>query len=292
MTLKLQIIRRPLFTLGLLGLAVGVVAMTSACTILREEGATRLATPVHMNKRQIETGSTSLVAYERVHKQGGIANVYIEGDGLVLKGEHQATPTLDPTPDNPVALHLATRDKSNNVIYLARPCQYLTADKNPACDEKGWAAKRFSVENMDAMNVALDNMRNKYGFVGFNLIGYGGGGQVAILLGAKRKDILTIRTVASTLDHQSWTANKEIPALEGSLNAKDFARDVATIPQHHFIGAWDDLITTYNYNDFRAAMGPSTCIRMSKIDETDGADGWVNRWPSIMDLPVDCNSDQ
>lgn len=57
MTFTLQTIRRPLFTLGLLGLAVGVVAMTSACTIMREEGANRLAAPVHMNKRQIETST-------------------------------------------------------------------------------------------------------------------------------------------------------------------------------------------------------------------------------------------
>ncbi|MDA9667740.1 hypothetical protein N9T45_02775, partial [Candidatus Pelagibacter sp.] len=48
--------------------------------------------------------------------------VYIEGDGL--SWIDRFTPSSDPTPKNPLAFKLAKLDQNQNVIYLARPCQY------------------------------------------------------------------------------------------------------------------------------------------------------------------------
>ena len=34
------------------------------------------------------------------------------------------TPSSNPTPTNPLAFKMALVDESENIIYLARPCQY------------------------------------------------------------------------------------------------------------------------------------------------------------------------
>ena len=56
--------------------------------------------------------------------------VYIEGDGL--SWIDRFTPSSDPTPKNPLAFKLAKLDPNQNVIYLARPCQYVQKNRAPS----------------------------------------------------------------------------------------------------------------------------------------------------------------
>lgn len=276
--------------------AFGVLLGTSACMTFTGESrlvaADRLAGPEQMMARQVAADPFSITVYERVHKKGGPATIYIEGDGLAWVSRHE--PSMDPTPDYPVALHLATRDLSDNVIYMARPCQYSKMlDDTKPCPVEYWTSRRFSVEAMQSMNTVLDKLKDRYGFTGYNLVGFSGGGAVATLLAAKRHDILSIRTVGGNLDTALVNENNHVSQMPAdTLNPKDFAKDVANIPQHHFVGEWDKVVGENVYNSYRAAMGPSTCTRMSVVGEVDHVDGWVNRWPSLLNEPVDCKAPQ
>ncbi len=254
----------------------------------REETANRLAVPAGMFKRQISADPFMITVFERVHKAGDVATIYIEGDGVAWMT--RTMPSLNPTPDYPVALHLATRDLSPNVIYVARPCQFssLIAENTP-CPQTYWTDGRFSATAMDSMNTVLDKLKSTHRLSGFNLVGYSGGGAVATLLAARRKDVLSLRTVAGNLDHVVLNANHDVSPMTQSLNPRDVAKDVASVPQHHFVGAWDDVVNTSVYDSFRRAMGDSHCTRMSVVDEVDHEKGWVNRWPSLLQQPVDCD---
>lgn len=263
----------------------------------QEDAANRIAVPANLHKRQIPAGPYSITIFERAYKHGEPATIYIEGDGLnVLTNSSISN---DPTPDYPMALHLASRDLGDNVVYVARPCQFsnqpAVKDKGP-CTRDAFTTKRFSLEAMEAMNDVLDTLKARNGFTGFHLVGYDGGATVATLLTARRKDVLSLRTVAGVLDTSRIKtkpakgqdpAHAELSGL-GSLNPVDFAAGIAHIPQHHFFGAWDKAVTPDMYTPFRAAMGPGTCARMSVVEEVDHTGGWVNRWPSLLKQPVDC----
>ena len=277
-----------------LTMALAAMLAIGACTAdfmgLRTETAHRLAAPSFMMEREITAGPFLLTAYERVRQQDQAADVYIEGDGMAWLSRYE--PSLDPTPTNPVALHLATRDLSPNVIYLARPCQYSRMTDGSACDQVYWTSKRFAPEAIEAMNIALDDIKKRYHITGFNLVGYSGGGSVAVLLTAHRHDILSLRTVAGNLDTDLFSTIHKVSPLTGSLNPVDVAAKTALVPQHHFIGKWDSVVTPPLFDSYRKAVGPSTCVRATIIDDSDHNSGWVEKWPQLMEEPLDCKSDQ
>jgi hypothetical protein len=229
-----------------------------------------------------------LTLFERIQAPGQEADVYIEGDGLAWIGHNLKSP--DPTPTDPIALRLAAVDPADNVIYLARPCQYSKmADSTQPCSSDYWTKKRFAPEVLDAMNKALDDIKKDKNISGYHLIGYSGGGGVGALLTAQRHDILSLRTVAGNLDHVLLTQNHHVSPMEGSLNPRDFAQKTRAVPQLHFIGGDDAIITPDIYQSFAAAAGATSCIHKVLIESASHESGWVEHWPQLLQQPVTCN---
>ncbi len=278
---------------SLLALSFALIAVLAACAPemiggMRAETAKHIALPSFMTERKIPAGPFLLTAWERVRAKGKTANIYIEGDGLAWVS--RSRPSNDPTPTNPLALHLASRDDGQNVIYLARPCQYTKLKTGNACDVKYWTAARFAPEIIDAMNAALDDIKAHYSLSGFNLVGYSGGGAVAVLLAGRRDDVLTLRTVAGNIDTETFSTMHGISQLAGSLNPLESAARTAHIPQQHFIGANDKVVTAGLYANFARAAGDRRCIRATLVPGADHETGWVNQWPELLKLPLDCEN--
>lgn len=271
---------------ALAALTLGLTACIQSQGDMRVETAKRLAMPSFMHNRVIPAAPFALTVYERVRKPGGDATVYIEGDGQAWLSRR--SPSGDPTPVNPVALHLASRDDAPNVIYLARPCQYTKMLDGSACDNRYWMSARLSPEVLDSMDAALEDIKTRYNIRKFNLVGFSGGGGIAVLLGAERNDIASIRTAAGNLDHDLFTTMHGISPMDASVNPKTAAAKIAGIPQHHFIGGWDEVVPPAIYDSFRAAAGPSTCMRSSMVGEVTHEKGWVNKWPVLLKEPLDC----
>lgn len=256
---------------------------------MRLETAKRIATPSFMLHREIPAAPFMLTVHERIHQKGSAATVYIEGDGVAWVSKKRVS--LDPTPRNPISLHLASRDSSKNVIYMARPCQYSKMMAAGPCDVKYWTSDRFSPEVMNSMDAALDNIKSKYDITEFNLVGFSGGGAVAALLTAERNDVASLRTVAGNMDHETLNRIHNVSQMPRSLNPVGVAASIANVPQHHFIGEWDEVVTPAIFDSFRAAAGPSNCIRSSMVKKVDHEDGWVNIWPDLLAAPLDCQSE-
>lgn len=94
-----------------------------------------------------------------------------------------------------MGLKLAALDASPNVVYLARPCQYVWS---PLCSDIYWTDRRFAVEVVEAMSAAIDRLilpGQK-----LHLVGYSGSGAVAVLVAARRPDVVSLRTIAGNLD--------------------------------------------------------------------------------------------
>jgi len=256
-----------------------------------EETLKRIAMPAFMVERSIPAGKFNLTAWERIHQKGAPANVYIEGDsfpwGLTIPEGDIFTVA---SPDNPVAMHLSSRDKSKNLIYLARPCQYDSNRELAGCDEDGdyWLSKRFSPEVIDSYMIVLDEISARYGITGFNIIGYGGGANIAAILAGNRDDILSLRTVAGNLNPDLTAHLHEGRSVPEALNATDIAPRLADLPQHHFVGAVDEIIPPAVYHSFRQAMGPTNCLHYTVIEDADHERGWVEKWPALLQMSISC----
>lgn len=267
--------------------AVLVLAGCITKPYMRHEVANRVASPAFMIERKIDAAPFEITVYERMHKRNASANVYIEGDGLNWISPSQRS--LDPTPKNPMGLHLASFDKAKNVVWMARPCQYskLISASTP-CDSKYWTNARYSETVVDSMSAALDEIRRRYDIEGFNLVGYSGGGAVAAVLAAKRNDVLSLRTIAGNLDHEVHSEIHGVTGLYNSLNAIDFVDDLRDIPQHHFIGGQDEIVPPAILYSYLQALGPTNCVDYTLIQEAGHERSWVEKWPELMKKKMGC----
>ncbi len=255
---------------------------------MRTETAQRIAAPAWMLKRDITASPYALRAYEKIHERGGTVNLYISGDGSEFISPEEWE--NNPTPKNPVALHLASKDSAANIIYLARPCQYTKMlDKKQECEETSWKENRFSQEAINSLKTALDDIVRRYDITGFNLIGYAGGGAMATLLASQRSDILSIRTVAGILDHKAQSDLRGTPELSGSLNPVDIAAKIARIPQFHFIGGQDQYAPPAVAHSYIQSIPQNNCVQTMLVQEAGHDDGWGNKWSELLTIPVTCN---
>jgi hypothetical protein len=272
----------------ILGLALlSGTALSGCARMIGEEVTDRLAHPVFMKERIIAAGPFHLTAYERMHEREAPATIYIEGDGRAWLSKRVASG--DPTPVNPVALHLATRDNSDNVAWLARPCQYTQmADPKAACSADFWKGQRFSPTVLKAYNDALDDIKARWDIKGFNLVGYSGGGAIAAILAGQRSDVLSLRTVAGNLDHKAHSALHNVSPLTASLNPPDYAGTLKAVPQVHFIGGQDSVVPPAILNSYLQALGPSNCVQYRFIQEASHEKGWVDKWPEFLKFTPEC----
>ncbi|WP_218179701.1 alpha/beta hydrolase family protein [Pseudomonas gingeri] len=252
------------------------------CTAPGQQGdpsrhADQLAQPAHLQRELIKTDGFLLTGFYRITRPDLPVNLYIEGDGRAWQTSSQ--PSSDPTPYKALGLALAASDPAANVVYLARPCQFTPAIDNPHCDVRYWTDKRFAEEVVVAMNQAVSHYVVEGQQV--NLVGYSGGGAVAVLIAARRHDVASIRTVAGNLDHAEVNRLHRVTPMPGSLNAIDVARQVASIPQIHFSGADDSVVPPSIAQRFVEASG-ARCVTRYVVPGMTHESEWAQRWPELL----------
>jgi len=263
-----------------------ILPILAGCAAIDRDGhADALATPARMNRLLIAADPFVLTAFVRVADPAQPVTIYIEGDGLAWVSRTQVS--RDPTPRQAQGLALAVADPAANVAYLARPCQYTEPAKNPSCGPVYWTGKRFAPEVIAAVNQAVDQVAARAPGQLVNLVGYSGGGAVAVLVAARRHDVASIRTVAGNLDHAEVNRLAGVSPMPGSLNAIDAAGSVASIPQVHFSGAKDRVVPPLIAQRFAQASG-SSCVRAVIVSGADHDDGWAERWRDLLKVAPSC----
>lgn len=151
-------------------------------------------------------------------------NIFIEGDGKPG-----------------IALKLA-QGIGGNSVYLGRPCQYLIGNRLNSCSKALWTSHRYSQSVIHSMSRAITAMKLRFGAERVRLIGFSGGGTVASIIAAQRRDVKLLVTVAGNLDHRRWTDFNQIAPLYGSLNPVDYSKALEQVPQIHLIGERDHVV--------------------------------------------------
>ncbi len=257
------------------------VSLLSACITFddRYDKAETIAQNAGMTKQVINTGQFILTSYSRLKGENtDLLIVYIEGDGYAFQHKERLSP--DPTPKTPMALELAATDPNPSVLYIARPCQYLTAEQLKTCDSKYWSTHRYAEEVITAIDDVINQSTSSYRKIG--LVGYSGGGSIAVLLAARRRDVTWLVTIGANLDHAYWTSLHDVTPLSGSLNPADYAESIQALPQLHLIGEKDKIVpasVTRAYLDKATDTGN---IRLKIIPGFDHQCCWVRDWTELL----------
>jgi dienelactone hydrolase len=260
-----------------------LAACTSVTDVLKERGEIAADVAAHggLSRFFVDTGQFEIVGYRRfANAASNEVAIYIEGDGLAFLSANVIS--KDPTPRDPVSLRLAALDPSPNVAYLARPCQYQQPSRLARCSYAYWTSSRFAPVVIKEMNIAVDAIKKAARADHVRLYGYSGGGVVAALLAARRDDVAFLATAASPLDHRAWTQTKGFSPLRQSLNPANEATQAARVPQIHFVGSDDDLVTRPIIESYAskvlAAGGKVSIVDVAGANHTCC---WSDKWPEL-----------
>lgn len=231
----------------------------------------------------LQTRHFPLQTLQVLSGQGKTLRVYIEGDGHAWASRRR--PSLDPTPRNLLLIDLMRQDHFPDKAYIARPCQFVWGDN---CKIPVWTSLRYSQPMVDTLNETLDQLKAKGPYNNIELIGFSGGGTLALLMAASRDDVMSIRTVAGNLDPAFVNQFHKVSPMPDSLNPIDYYNRLASIPQLHFIGGKDTIIPPAVYSHYQSSFRKQNCLsRYMKPDARHNM-GWEQSWSELLEIPVKC----
>jgi hypothetical protein len=262
---------------------ISLVATITGCSNRRIDTITANA---KLNKHLIQTETFLLTTYSKIADPNQEYFVYIEGDGKAWRTKYQLS--NNPTPDNPIGLHLATIDPASNVLYIARPCQFTPLHLDQNCQPQYWSTARYHTNVVNAINQAINLVLPKN--IPIHLIGFSGGGSIACLLATKRQNIKSIRTIAGDLDHAFNAKIHQTSHLKDSLNPIDFTSTLKHIPQIHYIAKNDPIVLNDSSKNFITKINNAACVKLNIISNISHNTGWEQIWPIYVGIIPQCSN--
>ncbi|WP_372861104.1 hypothetical protein [Spongiibacter sp.] len=199
-------------------------------------------------------------------------HVYIEGDGQPWLGGGY-WPARDPTPARPLALELMALD-GTPAIYLGRPCYFVSGGN---CEPRLWTSARYSDEVVAALALALQRSVDGLPAQRLVLIGYSGGGALAVLLASRVARVEAVFTVAANLDTARWADERGFLPLAESLNPL-FDAQLAGIAHYHVVGAMDKVVNPVHVRRFSERHGGQYRV----LENFDHSCCWRPHWPALL----------
>ena len=246
-----------------------------------QEVAARLAASAGFQQQTINTGDFRLTSFLRVNVTAAAPpeslTVYIEGDGAAWHSP--ILPPRDPTPGNPIALKLASRDPAAAVAYLARPCQYLSNAELAHCDYRYWTSARYAPEVLRSMNQAIEFLRRNSGASRLRLVGFSGGGVIAAALAAERLDVGEVVAIAAPLDLHLWTDFHKITPLAFAPNPIKALAERPDVELRFFAGSADNTVPSGYVDNLRKQM---PFARFHTIASYTHECCWTEQWPALL----------
>lgn len=233
-------------------------------------GCSTLKAPTDFQYKEIKTRDFTLASWQKIQQPDGVYKFYIEGDGHAFN--RMGKPTNNPTPQATTLRDMAFGDNSPNVIYLARPCQFVTS---PICSQRHWTTARFAPEVINAEFLAIKQIAGNNDLI---LIGYSGGAQIAGLISAAKPglNVKKLVTIAGNLDHLAWTTYQKLPPLNESLNLESYRNQYLGIPQIHYVGSDDKTMPPVLVEEFVGHKWPVVTVQ-----NANHGTGWEKIYPAI-----------
>lgn len=259
----------------------GIIVLLTLCSCVhvREQRVFQNAEKAGLCQQVMRSGFFSLVTYSRVTDASYPLHVYIEGDGHAF--DAQGKVSHDPTPRNPLALKLAGIDPSPNILYIARPYQFVAIDVPLEDAQPYWTTHRFSEEVVAAIDEVITMFCDEHAIQKTTLIGYSGGGAIAALVSTRRTDVEMLITVAGNVDPARHSEIHAVPYSDDSLNPSDCAQILSRILQVHFVGEKDSIVPKEIARSYQAKVGISD-NSIVIVPDTYHHHGWEKKWADLL----------
>lgn len=233
-------------------------------------GCNNVTVPEAFVYREIRTRDFDLASWQKIEQPEGTYKFYIEGDGHAFYANGKATD--NPTPRGIFMRELAFGDPSPNVIYLARPCQYITGSN---CSQRHWTTARFAPEVINSEYAAIKQIAGKHEVI---LIGFSGGAQIAGLISAAKPglNVKKLITIGGNLDPLAWTTYHHLPPINESLSLESYQRQYLQIPQIHYVGSEDKVMPPNLIEQFVNGQHPVITVEGAAHNF-----GWENIYEQI-----------
>lgn len=211
-------------------------------------------------------------AYRAGPAATGPIHIYIHGDGRPFITPSQVA--ADPSPGRPYVLKLMAMDPASSVL-LGRPC-YFRARAEDRCHFRWWTTHRYARSVVDSMAAGANQLADGRDVV---LIGYSGGGTLAMLMAPAIRQLKGVVTIAANLDTDQWTTLHGYTPLHGSLNPSRELERLAAIPQVHYLGVDDEVVPAALAEGFKARLPPGS---VQLIPGQDHDCCWHKQWPELL----------
>lgn len=165
-------------------------------------------------------------------------------------------------------------------LYLGRPCYHGGAER-PPCETRLWTSGRYSETVVDALAMAIDHIMRRYQPARLSLVGYSGGGTLAVLVASRLPMAveLEVITVAANLDPQAWTRFHGLLPLSDSLNPVDAVPSPAPFRQVHLVGSGDERVPRQT---IRRYVERQPQAQVLDVEGFGHVCCWVEHWPQLL----------
>lgn len=203
---------------------------------------------------------------------GKLLHVYLTGDGTPYL--RPGLIAADPTPRRPVTPGLLALDPASALI-LGRPCYHGYAD-SPGCSAHLWTDGRYSEAVVASMAAALAQaVPPEQSLV---LIGFSGGGALAILLARRVPGVVGVVTLGANLDIDAWADIHGYTRLHGSLNPVEGPSLRDETIQLHYAGAKDVQVPPRLSQEAVYRTGGELIL----LPGTSHYQGWDRHWSAAL----------
>jgi pimeloyl-ACP methyl ester carboxylesterase len=176
-----------------------------------------------------------------------------------------------------LALELAA-STPHAVLYLGRPC-YFEPRVEAHCTPDLWTSGRYSAEVVESLVAAVRRFAIADGNPPLILIGYSGGGTLAVLMAPRLPTVRAVITIAANLDVDAWARWHRYLPLSASINPAAEPPLTDAIRQWHLIGGKDDnvpeAVNRRYFNTLRRDQ-------LWRYPDFDHVCCWTEHWPSIL----------
>lgn len=188
--------------------------------------------PNDFNYLEVSANSYTLAVWQKMSDTTSPVHIYIEGDGHSFNS--YGYPTNDPTPHDTFLREIAFNDPNKNVVYIARPGQFI---KSKNKNQKDWTTGRFSKDIVESVSQIIKEISNNRKII---LIGYSGGALLSGLVINQNPDLQIEKwiTIAGVLNHTKWTTQLNLLPLKDSLDLQF----LPTVNQVHLAGEKDRIV--------------------------------------------------
>ena len=204
-----------------------------------------------------------------------VLHVYLDGDGTPW--ERNRWIADDPTARNPLILQLMSQDDMPSIL-LGRPC-YYGLNHEQGCDNKYWTSHRYSKKVVDSLVAVLNAWLDQHDFKKVVLIGYSGGGSLAMLMAENIKQVSKVVTIAANLDVAAWSQYHGYLPLNSSLNPAEEGVLNPDIQQIHFAGKDDEVVPAFIIMDFSSSQDNALYY---EVERQDHACCWKEEWMNVL----------